>query len=89
VSATRVPFDPAQIFVVAAPVLLWGPARFERGQAFPWRDLGVPERDLALLFNANQLDCVPEMATLRATPGERVLVRTPEQAAKPKSSKRG
>ena len=64
-SGTRVPFDLALPFVVAAHELVCGTPvskRLHRGAALPWRDLGVSEHDLATMWIANQVDTVVPVA---------------------------
>lgn len=54
----RVAFDPSLPVVVACSDLPCGPKRFSRGDAFPWRDLGLSEFEVAQLWGALQVDCV-------------------------------
>ncbi len=65
-SGTRVPFDLALPFAVATTDLPCGARRFKRGDAFPWRDLGLSEIDLLQLWIANQVDAIVPVAV--ATP---------------------
>jgi hypothetical protein len=60
VSGARVPFDPSLPAIVGCQDLACGPLKFKRGQPLPWRDLGVSELDLAVMYAANQVDFVPE-----------------------------
>lgn len=55
-SGARVPFDPSLPAIVGCQDLACGPLKFTRGQQLPWRDLGVSERDLAEMYDANQVD---------------------------------
>lgn len=57
-SGTRVPFDLSSLFIVTTPDLPCGSQRFKRGDAFPWRDLGLSEMDLVQLWVANQIDAI-------------------------------
>lgn len=57
-SGTRVPFDSSSSFIVATQDLLCGPTRFVRGDAFPWRELGISEFELAQLWVSNKVDAV-------------------------------
>lgn len=82
-SGARVPFDTSLPFVVAtSSPLPCGDRVFKRGDVFPWRDLNISERDLALMWIANQVDVDPSRVGLQLTPGERVAVETPKQERK-------
>ncbi len=82
-SATRVPFDASLPFVVTASGgLPCSGKRYEYGELFPWRELGLSESDLAALWIANQVDALPDTVAFLATPGPRVYVETPSQQRK-------
>lgn len=55
-SGTRVPFDTSLPFVVACGELSCGTRSFKRGDAFPWRDLGLTEIDLLQLWLHHKVD---------------------------------
>ena len=68
-SGTRVPLDFGLPFIVASQELVYGPKRLKRGDAFPWRDLGVSEYDLFQLWIALKVDnAVPPAAKPIAAP---------------------
>lgn len=58
-SLARVAFDSSLPIVVACSDLPCGNERYTRGDSFPWRDLGITVDDLAHLWIALKVDCVP------------------------------
>lgn len=78
-SGSRAPFDVSLPFVVSATELVCAAKRFKRGDAFPWRDMGLTEHDLVTLWIACQVDAVPNAVEFRVTPGARVSVAPPKQ----------
>lgn len=87
----RVAFDPSMPVVVACSDLPCGPKRFARGDAFPWRDLGLSEIDLVQLWVALKVDCFDPVDVLQELPahalpaaeppkaGESIPIETPKQ----------
>ena len=74
-SGTRVPFDPSLPFIVATQDLPCGSWRGQRGDAFPWRDLGVSPNDLLTLWVAHKVDTVApiEIVPRDLAPGEMLV----------------
>jgi len=67
-------FDVQAPFIVASEGLVCGARRFRRGEAFPWRVLGVSELDLLTLWSALQIDASPAPTALPAVPVQPGLV---------------
>lgn len=72
-SATRIPFDLESPFIVASPELTYGGRRFVRGDAFPWRELGVEPLDLVRMWTFLQLDVAPAEAAISRAEGEAMI----------------
>lgn len=79
----RVAFDIRAPFVVASEELVCGARRFARGEAFPWRDLGVSEIDLLTLWTALKVDVSPALSPPAAPPSS---VEQTSQAARAPSA---
>jgi hypothetical protein len=62
-SGARAPLDLEAPLVVACETLVGGAGRLRRGDLFPWRDLGMSEMDVALLWGAQQVDVDTRTAT--------------------------
>lgn len=61
-------FDVQAPFIVTSEELVYGTRRFRRGEAFPWKLLGVSELDLLTLWSALQVDVSPAPTALPAAP---------------------
>lgn len=79
-SATRVPFDLESPFTVASTELTYGGRRFVRGDAFPWRELGVEPLDLVRMWTFLQLDVAPAPVIDAASDGAGAEPRRPKRA---------
>ncbi len=85
-SGTRFPFDSSLPFVVATQDLPCGPKRFGRGDAFPWRELGLSETDLAELWVAFKIDNISPAASSAGPAPARTAQQAPP--SKPQAQQR-
>ena len=72
-SATRIPFDLESPFTVASTELTYGGRRFGRGDAFPWRELGVEPLDLVRMWTFLQLDVARAEVIISRPEGEAMI----------------
>lgn len=57
-SSTRLAFDPGLPVVVASQDFVYGGKPYANGASFPWRDLGISENDVWMLWRSFKVDCV-------------------------------
>jgi hypothetical protein len=70
-ATTRIAFDPAASFIVAAEELVIASVKLARGAPFPWRELNVQnEHELWTLWLAFKIDVAPELQPRDMSPGE-------------------